>query len=144
MKSVSICSRLVANFEGYTPVSAWDVNAWRLGYGSDTEGPDQIKVTKGMMTTRERALANLAARLPEFENEIVKQVTQAAWDKCGPLTQAALISFGYNYGELTPTLQHAVMSGGDISGAIAARAVDNDGINKTRRTIEAAFAAVGG
>jgi hypothetical protein len=64
-------AEFIAGFEGYAGRAYWDVNAYRLGYGSDTEGPDQIPVTEGMETTKARALQNLALRIPQFQEEAV-------------------------------------------------------------------------
>lgn len=57
-------AEFIASYEGCAGRAYWDVNAFRLGYESDTEGPDQIRVTEGMETTKARALQNLALRIP--------------------------------------------------------------------------------
>jgi hypothetical protein len=144
MTDYSLAANFIEQFEGYTPEAKWDVNAYRLGYGSDTEGPDQVKVTKGMTTTRERAFANLEARIPQFENVIIKQVSQKAWDALPSQAQAGLLSIGYNYGDLPAGVAYAVQKGESlalIASSVEARAGDNNGVNKARRLKEAEYIA---
>lgn len=141
--SMSAAANFIAFFEGFASEAYWDVNHYRLGFGSDTEGPDQVSVVKGMVTTRPRALANLALRVPHFAATVQAQVG-SAWDALGVNTKLALLSFAYNYGDLTPTLALNVIHGVGISAAIEARAVDNDGVNAKRRFAEAAMAASDG
>ena len=133
-------AKLVAHFEGFLPHAKWDVNAYRLGYGSDTEGPEQRKVTKGMITTEARALANLQARLPQFEKVIIKQVG-GLWDDIPSHAKGALLSVAYNYGDLPENVVHAIKTGNlhSISAAVGALAGANHGINSHRRYAEAAI-----
>jgi GH24 family phage-related lysozyme (muramidase) len=137
---------LIGFFESFSARAYWDVNHYRLGFGSDTEGPDQVPVTREMTTTRARALANLQKRIPQYEATIVKQIGQGNWDRLGDNTRAALLSFTYNYGDLTETLA-AVASGSTgqhlsaIVAAVEARAVDNHAVNAKRRFAEAAMIA---
>ena len=140
----SRAANFIGFFEHFSAATYWDVNAWRLGFGSDTEGPDQVKVVKGMTTTRPRALQNLLLRIPEFEAEIIRQVSQSVWDHYTasfPNVCLALLSFVYNYGELTPSLASCVIHGVGISDAIQARMTDNAGENSKRRFAEAAMVA---
>jgi hypothetical protein len=76
-----LAANVIEQFEGYLSVAAWDVNAYRLGYGSDTEGPEQRPVRRGMTTTPARALANLAVRIPQYEAKIVAQVGAGPWGR---------------------------------------------------------------
>ena len=143
MKDVALCTNLVAHFEGFASHAYWDVNAFRIGFGSDTRTAAQIPVRRGDYTTYADAKANLAARLPQFEAVIVSEIGADRWDGFPPNAQAALIDFVYNYGSLTPTLRAHCQSGdlASIAQALADRAVDNARINATRRLCEAAFVA---
>jgi len=135
----------IAFFEGYLSVAKWDVNAWRLGFGSDTEGPQGVPVTQGMTTTRARALANLRLRLPVFEAHIVNTIGGNSWTALGTGAQCAGLSFMYNYGRLTVgTVATAFKTGVGIPAAIQARETDNKGVNSHRRFAEAAMAASDG
>jgi GH24 family phage-related lysozyme (muramidase) len=138
-----LASKLIAHFEGFAPKAYWDVNAFRVGYGSDTEGPEQIKVRRNTTTTRDRALQNLQARIPEYENTIIEQIGEAEWHNLPENAKAALLSFAYNYGSLTPTLETFLKTGkvGEVASAIQDRGVDNQGVNARRRYTEAAFVA---
>jgi GH24 family phage-related lysozyme (muramidase) len=135
-----LAAHMIAFFEGYLPVARWDVNAWRLGYGSDTKGAEQAKVVRGDTETQVDAFANLQARIPEFERIIISQVGLTRWDALPQIVRAALLSFAYNYGELTPTLEKIVATQSKldlISNAIYDRHVDNGGVNSLRRQKEA-------
>lgn len=142
MSYMNRAANLVAFFEGFIPKAAWDVNAYRLGYGSDTEGPDERRVTRDMTTTEERALENLKVRLPKFEKIIIDQVGSFAYHALSDDTKTALISFTYNYGKLTNTLAETVKRlkpNKDIAYAIRVRGIDNNSINNKRRFAEAAI-----
>ena len=137
---MTTAAEFIAGFEGYAGRAYWDVNAWRLGYGSDTEGPEKNPVTKGMTTTKERALQNLALRIPEFAHEAVYGKTGMGADTWLGLTEnqkTAVIDFVYNYGELRfivyPNDAEKTAAG------IKARQNDNGGVNRKRRLAEAAL-----
>ena len=137
-------ANLIAQFEGFEPVAKWDVNADRLGFGSDTEGPEQRPVVKGMTTTRARALQNLALRIPQYERTVVGQVTEPSWDMLGVSSKCALLDMAYNYGSLPGNVCYAVRNQlgiHAISIAIEAHEEDNRGINAHRRKVEAVMVA---
>ena len=143
MTDYAYAARLISHFEGFLPVARWDVNAYRLGFGSDTEGPEQRHVTKGMTTTRERALANLEKRVPKFEAEIIRQIGEAAWSRLPTHVQGPLLSVAYNYGDLPEGVAIAARAGNPstIANAIRQHEEDNGGVNKKRRYAEAAIVA---
>lgn len=142
-----ITSQLIRDREGYRSTPYWDVNAWRVGYGSDTltDADGTIRsVTKNSRTTREDAERDLARRIPEFQRDgIIAYVGQDAWNSLGEGAKAAVTSLAYNYGGLgkLPSLQKAIRSGNNdtIAQAILARGADNDGVNDERRRAEAAI-----
>lgn len=139
MTDYAQAARYIAYFESFAPVAKWDVNAFRLGFGSDTKGAAQTPVKDGDTTTLSEALANLAARIPQYEKTIVGQVG-SVWEKLPSCVQIALLSFAYNYGSLTPTLRDLIKPGASyvgIANAVAARSIDNKGINAARRFKEA-------
>ena len=133
-------AEFIAGFEGYAGRAYWDVNAWRLGYGSDTEGPDQVHVTEGMETTKARALQNLALRIPQFQTEAVYGKTgmgRDTWEKLTNNQRSAITSLVYNYGRLP-----VVVTPSDpekTAAAIKALQNANGGVNRKRRIAEAAF-----
>lgn len=134
---------LIKQFEGYRSTPYWDVNAQRVGYGSDTittaEGK-VLKVKKGMKVTRADAERDLERRIVEFQNTIKGQVGAARFKGLPGNVQSALTSVAYNYGSLPKSVAAAVKTGDieKIALAIEARAVDNNGINEQRRHEEAA------
>lgn len=132
----------IAPLEAFEPCAKWDVNAMRLGYGSDTvydphiDGERKVKI--GDTTTREDASRDLAYRLRGFETVCERQVG-ANWRGLALDDQISLLSVCYNYGHLP----HAVAAAAQSSNANAiARAIyalrhDNAGINWERRRREA-------
>lgn len=131
---------LIEAEEGFLAEARWDVNHYRLGYGSDTEGPDQTNVTQHMVTTRERAFQNLEGRIPQYEATAIHQVGSAAWNALPDAAKAGLLDMVYNYGSLPSGVVSAVAHQSSlaiIAAAVEARAGDNHGINKARRAKEA-------
>lgn len=135
---------VLRQFEGYRSSPYWDVNAYRVGYGSDTitrADGTVVPVREGMTVTREDAERDLNRRVKEFEATAIGQVGPDAWAKLAPNARSALTSVTYNYGSL-PNSVVAAVKGGDVA-AIAASVADlqthNDGINRDRRLKEAAM-----
>lgn len=134
---MSTAEALIAKFEGFSSRAYWDVNAYRIGYGSDTEGPAQFRVTPDMTTTKLRAQQNLEARIPEFEAIASKACGAATWAALSDCQRAALISLTYNYGRLTVVIDPKDPAA--TAAKIKACGKDNRGINQKRRTQEANF-----
>ncbi len=135
---------LIKQFEGFRSSPYWDVNAQRVGYGSDTittASGKVIKVKPGMTVSRADAERDLERRIGEFQGVIRGQVGDKAFDGLAPNVQAALTSMAYNYGSLPDSVAKAVKSGSieEIATAIEARSTDNDGVNQKRRFEEAAI-----
>jgi|694.fasta_scaffold20597_18 GH24 family phage-related lysozyme (muramidase) len=90
--------------EGFTPVAMWDVNAWRIGYGSDTITDALGNVRKVVQTDRVTvadADRDLQRRIEkEFIPRIIRKIGADAWNKYGDNTKIAFISFAYNYGDI--------------------------------------------
>ena len=128
-------AEFIAGFEGFSAVAYWDVNHWRLGFGSDTEGPDEVTVVQGMTTTRERALQNLAKRIPQFQSVAKNAMGISVWNGLDENQKTAITSLVYNYGHL-PIL---VRLNDPAKTAVAIRALGsaNGGVNRKRRCKEA-------
>ncbi len=124
----------IGGYESFGQNAYWDVNAWRLGYGSDTEGQDQFKVQRGMSTTEWAAEANLRLRIKEFEKVVVGQVGRDAWDGLTQGQKASLLSVAYNYGSLPRSVAAAVRSGDAAASGEAIRGLK---ANADRRKDEA-------
>ncbi|OOF59717.1 integrating conjugative element protein [Rodentibacter myodis] len=139
---------LLKNFEGYRDKAYWDVNAHRVGYGSDTitkADGTVVKVTPGMRIDRADAERDLARRTQEFANTAKRNVSAEVWDKLTPNAQAALTSYAYNYGHVTQDVAEAakrsVQSGNmnDLANAVRNRQSNNNGVNARRRNQEADY-----
>jgi GH24 family phage-related lysozyme (muramidase) len=115
---------LLRKFEGFREGAYWDVNAFRVGYGSDTvtrEDGTIVKVTKDTKVTREDAERDLARRTAEFSGVAERQVG-GAWGELPNNVRAALTSVAYNYGKLPQTVVRAVGTGDpqEIAAAVGA------------------------
>lgn len=112
---------LIRRHEGFRDSSYWDVNAHRIGYGSDTitraDGTVQ-RVGKGSRISRADAERDLVRRVSEFQSGIIRDIGGVAWESMGAGQRAALTSVAYNYGSLPKTVVAAIRSGGDVASAI--------------------------
>lgn len=140
-------AQTLRNFEGFKTTPYWDVNAYRVGYGSDTitkADGTVVKVTQGMTVTRADAERDLTRRInTEFVPGIISKVGQANWDKLPEPAKAALASVAYNYGSLPFSVASAVLTGdtAKIAQAVEGLKGHNDGVNANRRMTEAAMIA---
>lgn len=136
---------VIREFEGYRATPYWDVNAHRVGYGSDTvtqADGSVVRVAKGMKITRTDAERDLQRRIDtEFVPGIKKMVGAAKWAGLPSSAQAALASVAYNYGSLPFSVANAVVMGDldAIADAVEGLKGHNGGVNAKRRTKEAAM-----
>lgn len=145
---------LLRQKEGFRNAPYWDVNAWRVGYGSDTitkADGSVVRVTQGMQVSREDAERDLDRRIKgEFLPAVVEAVGKPAFDKLSGAAQAALVSLSYNYGSgawsgSLAGVAEAAKSGDPqkLAAAIEARSADNGGVNAARRKSEANMVRAG-
>jgi GH24 family phage-related lysozyme (muramidase) len=91
--------------EGFTPNASWDVNAWRIGYGSDTitfNNGTYRNVIQGDTTTIDNANKDLKRRLPKFEQKLIDAVGAKYWKRLPKTAKVGLLSYIYNYGSIRP------------------------------------------
>lgn len=142
--SLEASAALLRNKEGFRPTPYWDVNAYRIGFGSDTvtlaDGSVQ-KVVQGMRISVADANRDLYRRIGEFQNTVKGQIGAERFGAFSPQAQAALTSIAYNYGSLPDRILGAVRTGTneEIAAAIRSLGGDNGGINRDRRNAEAAL-----
>lgn len=140
---IEAASAMIRQFEGFSATPYWDVNAYRIGFGSDTittATGEVKKVVEGMVVTVEDSVRDLNRRIrEEFAPKVASQIGQERFDQFAPLQQAALVSIAYNYGELPGRIVEAVRTGTnqEIASAIQGLGGDNGGINNGRRAKEA-------
>ncbi|AIY36970.1 hypothetical protein BA71_02150 [Acinetobacter baumannii LAC-4] len=140
--TVERASSLLRKFEGYNDTAYWDVNAHRVGYGSDTVTDEKGNVTKVTANTKVKkadAERDLERRTRIFAAEARSKVGEKAWDNLPMDTQAALTSVAYNYGALPKSVVKAVKTGSveEISTSVRNLQNHNNGINSKRRNSEA-------
>lgn len=147
--AVEAAAAILRQMEGFRSTPYWDVNAFRVGFGSDTitlsDGTIQ-QVTEGMRVSVVDANRDLLRRITtEFMPTARRQTGEARFDAMTPQQQAALTSIAYNYGSLPERIIAAVRTGTDQEVAAAIRALgdDNDGVNRRRREQEAALFLTG-
>lgn len=148
--SLDQATGLLRKFEGFISKADWDVNAHRVGYGSDTitkADGTVIKVQPGMTVTKEDAERDLARRTQLYTNQIKREISEQTWNGLSDRAQAVLTSYIYNYGTLNKTKSvisaaQASAQSGDmtaLANAIRRRQVDNKGVNARRRNQEADY-----
>ena len=140
---------LIIGKEGFLSKARWDVDHYRVGFGSSTTtdaAGNPRNVTQGTTTDRESAIRDLDRRIVEFQNGIKKLVGADRFSAFGPAQQAVLTSVAYNYGTLGRTkngrgagIADTVRTGtvAEIAAAIRALGNDNAGRNRNRRNSEA-------
>lgn len=134
----SAAARLIKAEEGFITAAKWDVNAFRVGFGSDTyvDNMGKVqKVTEDTVVTLAQANADLSRRIVEFQNTIKGQIGGDIWRSLEENQQAALTSIAYNYGRLPASIVKAIKEGdrGQVAEAIATLSA-----NPERRKREAA------
>jgi len=139
--SVDGAAALLRKFEGFRTSTYWDVNAHRVGYGSDTitrADGSVVRVQQGDTVTREDAERDLARRAADFERTAAAKVG-AGWNNLPGNVKAALTSITYNYGRLPANVAAAAQTGDaeSIAKAVEALKWHNNGVNAGRRQEEA-------
>jgi tape measure domain-containing protein len=139
---IEAATALIRKREGFISGAKWDVNAFRVGFGSDTTtdvNGNVSKVLESTVVTMTDAVRDLNRRTGEFMNTVVKQVGSDTFGGLNPQQQAVLTSIAYNYGSLPDRIVKAVQTGnkGDVSAAILGLQTDNKGVNAGRRREEA-------
>lgn len=140
-------SAILRQEEGFVSGSSWDVDAYRLGYGSDTittaEGK-VVRVKQGDWVSRADAERDLQRRLPDFINVAAGDVG-SGFTKLPTNVQAALVSVAYNYGHVPKSVVAAAQSGDPAQIADAVQALGlNPGINNPERRKREAAVIRGG
>jgi GH24 family phage-related lysozyme (muramidase) len=111
-----IATVYIAKNETFTRSATWDVNAYRLGYGTDIIMLDDgttRKVEVGDTTTEENAAKVLQSDiLDRFYKRLVGnkgyQLTEEEFEKLSEPAKAALISYCYNVGSLRLKIAQAI------------------------------------
>ena len=137
-----MAEKSLIKFEGFKGEAYWDVDHYRVGYGTDTlydESGKPIEVTQNTVVSKEQALKSLRKRITEDFVPIIKNSLGDSWDGLSDHAKAATVSITYNYGRVPERIRDALKSGDNnaIANSILELADDNDGVNKNRRIMEA-------
>ena len=122
---VTLSSKFVGKNEGFAQKATWDVNAYRLGFGSDKIiGADgKIRdVVVGDVTSVDAALKMLQYELSvSYKSRLVgtgaTKISEATFNSLNNKQKAALISYVYNVGSLRPGIAEAIRNGNLASAA---------------------------
>lgn len=137
---------LLAQFEGFRSDAYWDVNNWRIGFGSSTI-TDRLGIVAHLSNdrsekpdvtiTKEDGIRDLSRRL---EDEFIPKVVKYA-NGLNDGTIAALVSVAYNYGSLPNNVVTAMRTQNinTIAQSVVALKSHNGGVNAKRRQKEAAY-----
>lgn len=128
-------AEFIKKYEGFSPTAQWDVNAWRIGHGSDTiTYPNGTikKVVQTDTTTRELAQLDLERRIKQDFEPRVKTQIGPNYDKLPGASKTALISISYNYGRI-PT-NEIINAARSLSHTNLANAIVDSTINHNRGT----------
>lgn len=131
-----MATEIIKKFEGFISTAKYDVNAFRVGFGSDTTTSAAgvvSPVTASTTTTEADALRDLNRRIADFQAVIVGQIGAAFGQFTEPV-QAALTSVAYNYGRLPDSVAAAARTGDTEA---VAKAVESLSANPERRAEEA-------
>lgn len=133
---------LIRGKEGFRPTPYWDVDHYRVGFGSDTVTRDDgsvVTTRPGMKISMADAERDLQRRIVTEQTQIQGDIGGETWRGLTPQAQAALTSVAYNYGRLPSSVASAARSGNptQIADAIRGLGSDNGGINRNRRNHEA-------
>jgi GH24 family phage-related lysozyme (muramidase) len=138
---ITIAAKFIGKNEGFTERATWDVNAYRLGFGTENIIGSDGKVRKvlpdpsyykqtgekvpanGDTTTVEAALKMLQYEVSTtFKNRLVGnfdyQIPEATFNSLNDRQKAALISYVYNVGSLRVGIATALKAG-NLSSAVA-------------------------
>ena len=142
---VDVAAQFIRDREAFRSTPYYDVNAYRVGYGSDTitlsDGTVQ-RVTQGMTVSVADANRDLYRRITtEFFPKVIEVAGRERFNSFNAQQQASLGSVAYNYGEIPDRIADAVRNGTaeEIAAAIRSLAGDNGGVNRGRRNLEAAL-----
>ncbi|GLR55128.1 hypothetical protein GCM10007923_63490 [Shinella yambaruensis] len=141
-RTASSAAEVIKGFESFRSTPYWDVNAYRVGYGSDTVTLDDgsiQRVTQGISVSVADANRDLERRIGEFQTGIRQRIGSSTFEAMSSDQQAALTSIAYNYGSLPDRIVAAIKTGNDqtVYQAIKGLGGDNAGINRKRRDAEA-------
>lgn len=139
--ALALATSLLKKFEGFITKAVWDVNAYRVGYGSDTItllNGKTIPVTKDTIITQADADRDLQRRIQQFALHASNQVSADIWNKLPDPAKAALVSVTYNYGSLPSSVVKAIetLNINSIADSILVLQTQNHGINAHRRIQE--------
>lgn len=142
---IAATAALLQKFEGFRSKAYYDVNAYRVGFGSDTvtrkDGSIEM-VKEDTVVSLEDAVRDLSRRITDEFTPIAAKAVGA--ERFGSFTtgqQAAVTSIAYNYGEIPDRIVDALRTGTNeqIAEAIRTLGGDNNGINRERRNKEASL-----
>jgi murein DD-endopeptidase MepM/ murein hydrolase activator NlpD len=132
---------LLKRKEGFRGQAYWDVNHWRVGYGSDTMTTPSGGVQKTQQSstvTQADAERDLSRRVDDILRALEVAFGES-FKKLPEAAKAALVSLQYNYGRVPQGVAVGIKGGdlGKIAQAIENLKDQDGGVNRNRRIEEA-------
>jgi len=94
-------ANFISLMEGFKDKATFDVNRYRMGFGSEKilKNGKLVSVNQGDTCTKDEAVKTLATwGVPEFSKQIQKDLGSDNWNKLTKYQKAAITSLGYNVG----------------------------------------------
>ncbi len=136
MSFYSDAAKFIVGEEGFRAKPYWDVNHYRIGYGSDTltlPNGTYRSVTVNDVTTKALADKDLERRIKAYEDGIKNKVGTANYNKLSDNAKISLLSIAYNYGSITKQqIVDAVKTGDEKK--IAQAIIDSTANDNSRLT----------
>ena len=118
---INFAANYISIKEGFSERASWDVNAYRLGYGTSkilvsvkANGEPVLRdVNQNDTTTKENALIVLKYQIPKtFKDSVVGsksyKISEEDWNALNKYQRTALIAYAYNCGSLSINIANAI------------------------------------
>jgi len=124
----------IKKWENHNPKAYWDVNHYRIGYGSDTRTiNNKVYVTKqGDVNTLQDSINDLTRRVKNAEQIFISKYVN--YPSLTDGEKVVIHNIYYNYGRLPNAIDKALKNGTGLYDAVYNLIDDNGGVRKKRYT----------
>jgi hypothetical protein len=124
----------IKKWENHSPKAYWDVNHYRIGFGSDTRTiNNKVYVTKqGDVNTLQDSINDLTRRVKNAEQLFISKYLH--YPSLTDGEKVVIHNIYYNYGKLPLPVKNAIINNKGLYSAVANLINDNVGIRKKRYT----------
>lgn len=124
----------IKKYEGHTNKAKWDVNHYRIGFGSDTRTiNNKVYVTQaGDVNTLQDSINDLTRRVKNAEQIFISKYVN--YPSLTDGEKVVIHNIYYNYGKLPTAIKNAIINNKGLYSAVSNLINDNGGIRKKRYT----------